>query len=213
MNTYRKYCPNVFLAECEEEHAKDDVITLTTKYDKENEHIVHNLIAKKNDKYYYSITRLDGFNSQERAKNKAEKLEGYALSAEKRSNEWIDKSSEGRDFLSLGEPIKVGHHSERKHRALINRNNHRMSKAMEESEKAKEYKNKIAYWENKTTEINLSMPESIEYYAYKLEKAKNYHKGLKDGSIKREHSFSLTYAKKTVNDLQKKYNTAIKLWQ
>ena len=212
MNTYRKYCPNVFLAECEEEHAKDDVITLTTKYDKENEHIVHNLIAKKNDKYYYSITRLDGFNSQERAKNKAEKLEGYALSAEKRSNEWIEKSLEGRDFLSLGEPIKVGHHSERKHRALINRNNHRMSKAMEESEKAKEYKNKIAYWENKTTEINLSMPESIEYYKYQLEKAKNHHKGLKDGSIKREHSYSLTYAKKAVNEMQKKYDIAIKLW-
>ena len=88
MNTYRKYCPNVFVAQCEEEYQKGDVITVTTKYGKENEHIVHNLVRKRDGLFFYSITRLDGFNSQERAKRKAEKLNEWADSADRRSEEW-----------------------------------------------------------------------------------------------------------------------------
>jgi hypothetical protein len=41
------------------------------------------------------------------------------------------------------------------------------------------------------------MPESLEYYEYELEKLKARHEGLKNGTIQREHSFSLTYAKKS----------------
>ena len=37
MNTYMKYCPNVFVAKCEEKHQKGEVIIITTKYGKENE--------------------------------------------------------------------------------------------------------------------------------------------------------------------------------
>src|SRR5690606_16133512 len=72
MNTYAKYCPNVFLAKCEEQYQKGDIITVTTKYGKENECEVHNLILVKDGFYYHSITRTDGFNSQERAKRKAQ---------------------------------------------------------------------------------------------------------------------------------------------
>lgn len=31
MNTYRKYCPNVFVAQCTEQHQKGDIITIETK--------------------------------------------------------------------------------------------------------------------------------------------------------------------------------------
>jgi hypothetical protein len=37
MNTYKKYCPNVFVAQCEEKHEKGDAIIVVTKYGKENE--------------------------------------------------------------------------------------------------------------------------------------------------------------------------------
>ena len=56
------------------------------------------------------------------------------------------------------------------------------------------------------------MPESIDFFQKQLSEAEIYHKGLKDGSIKREHSYSLTYAKKRVNDLKKKYELAKTLW-
>jgi len=216
MNKYKKYCPNVFVAECEQEYKKGDTITLKTKYGKENEHIVHNLVGytgtQENIKYCYSITRVDGFNNQERANNKVDKLNIWADSAERRSNVLIEKSNEGRDFLALGEPIKTGHHSEKKHRALIGRNHSRMKNAMNEVDKAEEYRNRTAYWRNIAGKIDLSMSESLEFFNVQLEEAIMYHTGLKVGSIKREHSYSLTYAKKSINDLKKKVKTAKILW-
>lgn len=212
MNTYYKYAPNVFLAKCEEKYEKDQVIQVTTKYGKENDSIVFNLIAEKDGFYYYSIIRADGFNSQERAKNKAERYATWANSAEKKSDQYYEASNEGRDFLALGEPIKIGHHSEKRHRALIERNWNRMSKSVEMSDKAKSHEDKASYWESRANDINLSMPESLEYYEHELERAMQKHEGLKIGTIERSHSFSLTYAKKELNEIKKKLDIAKKLW-
>ena len=73
MNTYYKFAPNVFLAKCDEKHEKGETIEVTTKYGKENESIVFNLIFEKDGFYYYSIVRADGFNVQEWAKQRAER--------------------------------------------------------------------------------------------------------------------------------------------
>lgn len=70
MNTYYKFAPNVFLAKCDEKHEKGEEITVTTKYGKENESIVFNLIFERDGFYYYSIVRADGFNVQEWANMK-----------------------------------------------------------------------------------------------------------------------------------------------
>lgn len=216
MNTYKKYCPNVYVAQCEEQYKKGDIITVVTRYGKENECVVHNFVGytgtKEKPMYCYSITRLDGYNSQERAKKKVEKLNEYADNAENRSNEWREKSNEGRDFLALGEPIKVGHHSEKRHRALIERNWNRMDNAMKELDKAESYRERTAYWEKMANKIDLSMPESLEFFAVQLEEAKEYHSFLKANPEQRPHSMALSYAKKKVNDLVKKCKTAEKLW-
>lgn len=212
MNTYYKFYPNVFLAKCDEKHEKGEEILVTTKYGKENESIVFNLVFEKDGFYYYSIVRADGFNVQEWAKRKAERRREWAASAERKSHEYYEKSNKDRDFLSLGEPIKVGHHSERRHRKAIEDAWNNMGKCVEFSDKSKEHEYKAAYWDAKADTINLSMPESIDFYRYKLEKAKEYHEGLKSGKYTREHSYSLTYAKKEVNELQKKYELAVKLW-
>lgn len=119
MNTYYKFAPNAFLAKCPERHEKGDTIDVTTKYGKENESIVFNLIFEREGFYYYSIVRADGYNLQERAKAKAERYENWASSAISKSNERWEASNEGKDFLVLAEPIKIGHHSEKRHRALI----------------------------------------------------------------------------------------------
>ena len=212
-NTYTKFCPNVFVAKCSEHHEKGEVITLSTKYGKEHECIVFNLAGKGKDGFfYYSIVRADGYNVQERAKAKAERINSWAANAEKKSTQYWEASHEGKEFLSLAEPIKIGHHSEKRHRALIDRNHDRMGKSVEFSNKANEYNEKAEYWESKTSEINLSMPESLDYYEFKLEQAKEKQNGLKDGTIERRHSFSLTYATKEVKELTEKVNTAKKLW-
>lgn len=212
MNVYSKFCPNVFLAKCEEKYEKGEVIEVTTKYGKENECIVFNLIYEKDGFYYYSIVRADGFNVQEWAKQRAERRRMWAASAEQKSNEYYEKSNKDRGFLSLGEPIKVGHHSERGHRKMIDEAWNNMGKSVEFSDKAVEHERVAKYWDKKAEVINLSMPKSIDYYEYKLEKAKEYHEGLKSGKYPREHVYSLTYAKKAVNDMQKNYDTAKRLW-
>lgn len=212
MNTYKKYCPNVFIAQCEEQYQKGDIIEMSTKYGQTHEAEVWNFLHRRDGLYHYSVVRIDGFNAQERARRKAERLETAAANAEKRANAYYQASNEGKEFLSLGEPIKVGHHSEKRHRALIDRNWARMGKSVAESEKAEEYASRAAYWKSKENVINLSMPESIEFYAFKLEQAKAKHEGMKNGTIERAHSMSLQYANRDVKEATANLETAIKLW-
>jgi len=216
MNTYKKYCSNVFVAQCEEKQKKGATIVVETKYGKENEHIVHNFVGytgtKGSPMYCYSITRADGTDSRDRAKNKIDKLNSWAYNADKRSNEAYEQSKEGKDFLVLAEPIKVGHHSEKRHRALIERNWKRMEKSVNEANKAEAYRERTAYWETMANKIDLSMPESLDFFAIQLEEAKEYHKFLKDNPKERPHEMALTYAKKKVNELTKKCKTAETLW-
>ena len=87
-----------------------------------------------------------------------------------------------------------------------------MGKSVEFSDKASEHERKAEYWENRAGTINLSMPESIDFYEHKLEQAKEYHEGVKSGKYPREHAYTLTYAKKAVNEAQKNYELAQKLW-
>lgn len=212
MNTYYKFAPNVFLAKCEEKHERGEEILVTTKYGKENESIVFNLIFERDGFYYYSIVRADGFNVQEWAKRRAERRREWSVSANKKSHEYFEKSNKDIDFLSLGEPIKVGHHSERRHRKAIADAWRNIGKSVEFSDKATEHEREAEYWDKRATTINLSMPESIDFYAHKLEEAKEYHEGVKSGKYPREHSYTLTYAKKAVNEAQKNYDLAVKLW-
>lgn len=209
MNKFKKYCPNVWIAECDDEYEKGELIYLETKYGKEVECEVYNLIAEENDKFYYSIVRTEDMTYAER---KAEKYSNASMRSTAKSQEKFEAANEGREFLSMGEPIKVGHHSEKRHRALLDRNWKRAEQAIEHQNKAEEQKRKAKYWENKSKEITLAMPESLEYFKYKLEKAKALHKKLKENKELRTHAYSLTYAKKDVNELTKKVNTAEKLW-
>ena len=213
MNTYAKYCPNVFVAQCEQTYSKGDVIQVTTKYGKENDCIVFNLVAESKGFFYYSIIRADGLDAQEYAKRKADKLIAASENKELKSAEYWEASNEGRDFLSLGEPIKVGHHSEKKHRALIDRNHNRMKKSIELQKESETLEQRAEYWKNKANDINLSMPQSLEYYQFLFEGAKFRHEGLKNGTIAKEHSYSLTYAKKELNEIEKKIEIAKKLWE
>ena len=56
------------------------------------------------------------------------------------------------------------------------------------------------------------MPESVEYYEFKLQQSKEKHQFLKDNPDKRPHSMSLQYANKEVKEAQKNYELAQKLW-
>ena len=210
MNKFRKFCPNVYVAECDAEHGKGDIIDVETQYGKDVSCKVHNLVKAGNGVYFYSITRIE---DQSYAERKSARYHASATSHTKKSDDYYEASKEGREFLALGEPIKVGHHSEHRHRALIERNRRRMDKCMEYADKAKTADEKAEYWEGKAGEITLAMPESLRYYKSELEKAVEVHKQLKNGTKEREHAYSLTYAAKNVKELKKKVEIATLLWE
>lgn len=209
MNKFRKYCPNVWVVESDDEYEKGEIIYIETKYGKEVECEVYNLVTQKGGKNFYSIVRTD---DESYAERKARKYANAAFRNSVKSQERWKASEEGKEFLSMGEPIKVGHHSEKRHRALLDRNWTRVEKAIEYEAKAREQSSKAEYWERKAEEITLAMPESLDYFTSELEKAEEYHKLLKDDPSKRSHSYSLTYAKKAVNELKKKVQIATELW-
>ena len=212
MNTYYKFAPNVFVAKCDAPHEKGETITLTTKYGKEVEHVVFNQVGARDGFYYYSIVRADGFDHKAWRERRAERIAGYASTASKASLQAYEASRKDSAFLSLGEPIKVGHHSERRHRKIIEQAQTNASKSCELMDKAASYASRVSYWEGKADQINLSMPECLEYYEHKLEVAVKYHEGVKSGEIKREHSYTLTYAKKARNEAEKNLELAKRLW-
>lgn len=212
MNTYSKFAPNVYVAKCEEQHEKGETITLETRYGAEHDCIVFNSIGQKDGFFFYSVVRADGFNVQEWAKRKAERLENAASNAEKKSTQYYKSSHDMVSGIPMGQPILVGHHSEKWHRKLLDKSWNAMGKSVEFSNKAEEYERRAEYWAEKASTINLSMPESLEFYEFELEKAKAKHEGLKNGTIERSHSFSLTYAKKEVNEIEKKLKLAVRLW-
>lgn len=214
MNSYYKFAPNVFVAKCDSQHQKGDVISVCSKHGTERDHIVFNFLGSSvnGQFHYYSIVRLDGYNAQEHAKAKAAKFDDWATKAAIKSDACVSAAMEGHEFLSLGEPIKVGHHSEKRHRALIARNHARMDKSIEFQNKADSHASKAAYWASRMDVINLSMPESLEYYEHLLEVAQDKHAGIKSGKYPKHHSYSLQYAKKEVNECKKKLELAVKLW-
>lgn len=211
-NTYAKYCPNVFVAKCYKKYEKGDTIEIETKYGKTHECIIFNEVLDKNGVFYYSVVRADGFNHQEFCKKRAERRRLWAESANKKSTEYYEKSRKDSAFLSMGEPIKVGHHSEKRHRKIIEQAQNNSSKSVEFSNLANEHESKIGYWEEKSGDINLSMPESLEYFEQEFIKAEENHKKILSGEIPREHNYTLTYAKKHLNEVKKKLDIAKKLW-
>lgn len=54
--------------------------------------------------------------------------------------------------------------------------------------------------------------EKAEAFSKKQNEPVAFHKGLKDGTIEKSHSYSLSYASKDVRELKKKVEIAELLW-
>lgn len=79
---------------------------------------------------------------RERLERKAEKRREWADGAEARSTERFSAARQAVAGIPPGQPILVGHHSEKRHRNALKRHDARMRRGFEESEKAENHRNK-----------------------------------------------------------------------
>lgn len=79
---------------------------------------------------------------QHRAAERAVNSDNRAKKAEERSEQLFEKAHDMASIIPFGQPILVGHHSEKRDRNYRNRIHNTMRKAFEEEGKAKYYRNK-----------------------------------------------------------------------
>lgn len=116
------------------------------------------------------------------AEKKANKLERYEELQEKHIQIAEEKSNSINISTvrgMMGEPVKIGHHSEKRHRKLLERADNDMKSSFEHFETANYYESKIKSVNSNTT-INSDDPEALQKLKDKLEKAQAEHQGYKD---------------------------------
>lgn len=98
---------------------------------------------------------------KERQEARADRYRQYAENAEKRAAAAFNVSNDAVAAIPLGQPILIGHHSEKAHRRALERSNNAMSRSVRESEKAAYYRGKAEAVENNDN-IYLGDEDAIE---------------------------------------------------
>lgn len=113
---------------------------------------------------------------RERLENKLAKRNEWAEKAEQRSNAEMEKSIAATAGIPFGQPILVGHHSEKAHRAAIDRAWRAADRSVEEHKLAKHHRNKAAglsdYLESTIFDDD---PDAIERIQQKIENLEKQH--------------------------------------
>src|SRR2546423_295095 len=97
---------------------------------------------------------------EERKQNKIDRYRTYAVNARKRSVSYRSRGESVSSFIPFGQPILVGHHSERKHRRDIERLNNFTRREIEEDKKSEYWERKADTVENSTA-ISKHDPKAI----------------------------------------------------
>ena len=214
MNTFRKLCTGVYgMQSTDDTLQHGEEVTLTTKRGKEVEVTVWKRIRKDAEgNTLYSIQRNDGVN---RTAIKAKRAERYDKASERsieKSDEYYEKAQKHKDFLVLAEPIKVGHHSEKRHRKLLEDNWRNMGKSVELQEKANEqaYRAKNVA-EQAEKEINLDTPDSLEALRDKVASLEQQREDLKASG--NYASYQLRNLSGNIKRYRDRLDIAVRLWE
>lgn len=105
---------------------------------------------------------------EERQEYKKELYQERAEQAEIRSQSHYKRHNDLSNVIPMGQPILIGHHSEKRHRKDLDRIDNEMRKSIQESEKADYYRNKIDNIDNNKA-ISLDDPKAIEKLQARIE--------------------------------------------
>ena len=129
------------------------------------------------------------------------------MKAQERSSRYSNSNANRILQIAPGQPILVGHHSEKKHRKLIKRAQDDIRKSIEEDNKSKFYKERVITAENSKV-IYSDDPQAINKLKEKLERLENERASIKA----REHStWELTNIGATIRETKKRIERLEKL--
>jgi len=93
---------------------------------------------------------------KETLERKSVRFATFAEHAQERSDEHWKKSD--LSFIPMGQPILIGHHSQRAHENAIERSNNHSRKSIEEEDKARKWSRRSEHAENLLTKMEESKP-------------------------------------------------------
>ncbi len=118
-------------------------------------------------------------NYQEKREAKQARYEELAEKNHKLANEQFEQAIKMGEVIPFGQPILVGHHSERGDRNYRKKIDRKMEKSFETNDKAKHYDSKV-----KSMDLNHAIsrddPEAVTKLKAKIEREKLVHKHAKD---------------------------------
>ena len=144
---------------------------------------------------------------EERRKQRIERYKELSMKAQERSSRYSNSNANRILQIAPGQPILVGHHSEKKHRKLIKRAQDDIRRSIEEDNKSKFYKERAITAENSKV-IYSDDPQAINKLKEKLERLENERASIKA----REHStWELTNIGATIRETKKRIERLEKL--
>ena len=144
---------------------------------------------------------------EERRKRRIERYKELSLKAQERSSQYSNSNANRILQIAPGQPILVGHHSEKRHRKLIKKAQDDIRKSIEEDNKSNFYKERAENAENIKV-IYSDDPQAIIKLKEKLERLENEKASIKA----REHStWELTNIGATIRETKKRIERLEKL--
>lgn len=142
---------------------------------------------------------------QERKEAKADRFEELAEKHTKESDQAYTDGRRMTEGIPFGQPILVGHHSEKRHRNALKKRDAKMRKNIKHHDTAKYYTNRAAASRSNKT-IYANDPEAIEKLKFKIETAERNQKRMKGiNKIIRSKRKGYTLEQKKA-DVQKQFN-------
>ncbi len=115
---------------------------------------------------------------EDRKKARIDRYKDLAENADKKSSNLSEQSSKMASVIPFGQPILVGHHSEKRDRNYREKIWNKMGSSVEESKKAEYYREKAIAAENNTS-ISSDDPEAVKLLKEKIETLEERSKKMK----------------------------------
>ncbi len=130
--------------------------------------------------------------TRERRERKAERLREWAGNAAERSEQRFNTATDATAGIPFGQPILVGHHSERRHRNALDKADNNMRKGVEEADKRDRLSSRAAGIESQLENTIFSDDhDAIEKLEAKIAKLETQREGYKSFNAQRRKGVSL----------------------